>query len=48
MKHRRPRDRQLTVEEMREQMSRIDREKAERETEREKARIKATLAVWED
>jgi hypothetical protein len=45
---RKRRDCEMTVEEMREYMARIEREKAEREAEREKARIKAILAVWED
>ena len=44
---RKRRDCEMTVEEMREYMARIDRERTEREVEREKARIKAILAVWE-
>jgi hypothetical protein len=45
---RKRRDCEMTVEKMREYMARIEAEKAAREAEREKARIKAILAIWED
>ncbi len=45
---RKRRDCEMTVEEMREHMARIERERTEREAERENARIKAILAIWED
>ena len=48
MRNRRQRDREMDVDEVREYLDRIDREKAEREAAHEKARIKAILAVWMD
>ena len=48
MRNRRSRDREMSADELAEYMARIDREKAEREAEREKQRIRAVLAVWMD
>jgi len=48
MRNRRQRDREMTADEMAEYLARIDREKAEREAEREKQRIRAVLAGWMD
>ena len=49
MRNRRQRDREMSEDDMREYMARIDREKAEREAEREKQRKAAIVAaVWMD
>ena len=48
MRQRKPRDREMDTDELREWMARVDAEKAEREEQRQRAKLKAVLAEWMD